>query len=143
MAGDAAMTRRDAVARARFAPLALLALAAGCASTDTSPDAAFEAQRRAALRNATSAEGTHFEAAVVTAYREPGLRDRLRSCLRADASAATLSGYLDFLGPGAFQVELRPRGAAQDCVARALAAEHLPEPPRYPYQIPFRWPRDL
>jgi hypothetical protein len=148
MAGDAALNLRiAAAAMARLAPAALLALAAGCASTGTSPvsspDAAFEARRGDALRNATSAEGTSFEAAVVAALREPALRNRLRGCLRADPAVASLTGYFDFPGPGAHRVELRPRGGAQECVARELATEHLPEPPRYPYQIPFRWPRDL
>jgi len=133
-----------AAAWARAALVAMLGLAGACASTPApAPGDAFEAQRREALRNAGTAEGTTFEGLVVTSYRQPRVRDRLRTCLRADASAAALTGYLDFLGPGAYRVELRPEGAARDCVAQALANEHLPEPPRYPYSIPFRWPRDL
>jgi hypothetical protein len=124
--------------------MALVAFAAGCASSPgPAPADAFEAQHREAVRNASTAEGATFEGLVVTSYRQPRVRDRLRSCLRADASVEALTGYLVFLGPGAFRVELRPAGAGRDCVAQALDNEHLPEPPRYPYQIPFRWPRDL
>jgi hypothetical protein len=117
-------------------------LLAGCASGPATQDA-FEAHLRDAIRNASSAEGAAFEGAVGSAFREPRIRDRLRACQRADASAAQLRGTLDFLGTGAYSVDLRPRGPASDCVSRAIAAEHLPEPPRYPFSIPFRWPDRL
>jgi hypothetical protein len=124
--------------------MAAVAFVAGCASAPApAPADAFDAQQREAVRNAHTAEGATFEALVVSSYRQPGVRDRLRTCLRADPSVAALAGYLVFLGPGAFRVELRPAGLARDCVMQALENEHLPEPPRYPYQIPFRWPREL
>lgn len=143
MAGDAAVS---ADAR-RIGPIALAAalfagaLLAGCASAPPGGDG-FDARMRDARRNASTADGTGFEAAVVTALRQPPIRDRLRACLRADAAAGALSGYLDFLAVGAYQVTLRPAGPASDCVSQAIAREHLPEPPRYPYAIPFRWPRE-
>jgi hypothetical protein len=133
-------SRRDRRLRATALVATVLA---GCASSPPSADA-FEARLHDARRNASGAEGTVFEAAVVTALREPRIRDRLRACQRRDAASAAQSGYIDFLAPGAFQVELRPApGFAHDCVTQALAAEHLPEPPRYPYAIPFRWPRGI
>jgi hypothetical protein len=128
-------------ARASLTAL-VFARVAGCASAPPAGDA-FDARMRDAQRNASSAEGTAFEAAVVTALRAPVIRDRLRACIGADASAGLLTGYFDFLAVGAYQVSLRPTGPASDCVSQAVAHEHLPEPPRYPYAIPFRWPRDL
>jgi hypothetical protein len=151
MAGLAALTsprqRTPAPAAAPIAALttllaAVAAVLAGCASAPAGGDP-FATRLRDAQRNASSAEGTMFGAAVVGAFRREPLRGQLRACQAADASVTALAGYLDFPAPAAHRIELRPAGDAQSCVARALSTDHLPEPPRYPYAIPFRWPRGL
>jgi hypothetical protein len=97
-------------------------------------DAAFEADTKAAMETLATPEGAAYDEALGKYLASlPGYGASIKACIAASPGKQTVVGFLRFDAAGKYVVELRPRGAFADCLAKFLEGRAPPKPPRLPY----------
>lgn len=102
----------------------------------------YDSEKSQAEQNKRTLLGGLYDVSIGNYFNHlPKLQSALTACLKNVPSSIQFRGYFRFKSDGTYQVVMRPKGAASDCISVAFSGYSLPKPPHLPYlnDLNFYW----